>query len=164
MTTTRIGAPFQDVLSKVQNARVVSETKGSDPFRGAHTDRRFDMDGDGLADARLIEAKKGSATYRELSFLDAQGRPVDTFVSGTRDDRFFGLSDTGRIWSHTHREYAAAGNALSWEREVYERASNTTGELSQRVTTTRRDGSAQATFELDQDGNGSLETVVRRRL
>lgn len=160
--TTRIGAPFQDVLSKVQNARVLSEEKGVDPFRGPHTDRQYDVNGDGVADARLIEAKKGSATYRELSFLDAQGRPVDTFVSGTRDDRFFGLMDTGRIWSHTHREYGATGNALSWEREVYERASNTTGELSERVTTTRRNGSTQATFESDRDGNGSLETVVRR--
>lgn len=162
MTTTRIGAPFLDVLSKVQNARVLSEEQGTDPFRGAHTDRKFDIDGDGVADARLIEAKKGAATYRELSFLDAKGRPVDTFVSGTKEDRFFGPSDTGRIWSHTHREYGATGNAMSWEREVYERASNTSGELSQRVTTTRRNGAQQQTFEADQDGNGSLETVVRR--
>ncbi len=162
MTTTRIGAPFQDVLSKVQNARVLSEEQGVDPFRGAHTDRKYDMNGDGVADARLIEAKKGAANRRELSFLDAQGRPVDTFVSGTKDDRFFGLSDTGRIWSHTHREYAPTGNAMSWEREVYERASNTTGELSERVTTTKRNGKQQLTFESDKDGNGSLETVVRR--
>lgn len=160
--TTRIGAPFQDVLSKVQNARVISEAQGVDPFRGPHTDRTFDLNGDGVADARLIEAKKGSATHRELSFLDAQGRAVDTFVSGTRADGFFGLSDTGRIWSHTHREYGPTGNAFSWEREVYERASNTTGALSERVTTTRRNGSTQLTFESDTDGNGSLETVVRR--
>lgn len=160
--TTRIGAPFQDVLSKVQNARVLSEEKGVDPFRGPHTDRTYDVNGDGVADARLIEATKGSSTRRELSFLDAQGRPVDTFVSGTKDDRFFGLMDTGRVWSHTHREYGATGNALSWEREVHERASNTTGELSERVTTTRRNGASQLTFESDRDGNGSLETVVRR--
>ncbi len=162
MTTTRIGAPFQDVLSKVQNARVLSEEKGVDPFRGPHTDRKYDMNGDGVADARLIEAKKGAATRLELSFLDAKGRPVDTFVSGTKDDRFFGLSDTGRIWSHTHREYGASGNAMSWEREVYERASNTTGELSERVTTTKRNGKQESTFESDNDGNRSLETVVRR--
>ncbi|MDP3505427.1 MAG: hypothetical protein Q8S33_34120 [Myxococcales bacterium] len=162
MTTTRIGAPFQSVLSKVQNARVLSEEKGVDPFRGPHTDRKYDIDGDGVADARLIEAKKGASTRLELSFLDAKGRPVDTFVSGTRHDDFLGLSDTGRIWSHTHREYTPTGNAMSWEREVYERASNTTGELSERVTTTKRNGSQQLTFESDRDGNGSLETVVRR--
>ena len=99
MTTTRIGAPFQDVLSKVQNARVLSDEKGVDPFRGEHTDRKYDMNGDGVADARLIEAKKGAATHLELSFLDAKGRPVDTFVSGTKDDRFFGALTVAQLTS-----------------------------------------------------------------
>lgn len=154
MSNTLIGTSFQALLSTVKNARVVSEVKhGNLPMLGDHVTKTLDLDGNGTVDARLAESTKGTVTRRELTFLDAQGRPVDSFVSGTRHDPFFGLFETGKVWSHTHRDYEGTG--ATPVREVYERADTTTGNLSKRTTTDQHG----TKVELDTDGNGSLETT-----
>lgn len=161
MSNTLIGSPFQNVLAKVQNARVLTETKEKNvPMFGDEVRRTFDVNGDGKADARLVESTVMGTTRRELTLMDAKGRTVDTFVSGTRYDPFFrSLSETGKVWSHEHREYS--GDSATPVFEVYERASNKTGALSARATTTFA-GGEKTKLELDKDDNGSLETVLNR--
>lgn len=160
MSNTLVGAPFQSVLAKVQNARVLSESHAKNvPFFGDERVRTFDVDGNGKADAKLTESTLGGVTRRELTMLDEQGREVDTFVSGTKRDAFFGAVETGKVWSHAHTEYGGSGARVL---EVYEKASNDTGALKLRATTTFSGGSEKTTFELDKDGNGTLETVLTR--
>lgn len=157
MSNTLVGAPFQSVLAKVQNARVLSESNAKNvPFFGNERVRTFDVDGNGTADAKLTESTLGGVTRRELTMFDAQGRKSDTFVSGTKRDSFFGLVETGKVWSHEHVEYGGSGQRVL---EVYEKASNETGALRARATTTFDGGAETTKVELDKDGNGSLESV-----
>lgn len=156
-----IGKPFSTVLAPVQNARVLSDRSEKNvPMFGDERIRTFDVNGDGKADAKLIESTVLGTTRRELSLLDGQGRAVDTFVSGTKRDSFFGLVETGKVWSHEHREYAATGSAQLFE--VYERASNETGALALRATTTFTPAGEKTKLEIDKDQNGSLETITNR--
>ena len=79
MSNTLIGSPFQNVLAKVQNARVLTETKEKNvPMFGDEVRRTFDVNGDGKADARLIESTVMGTTRRELSLMDAQGQTPGT--------------------------------------------------------------------------------------
>lgn len=160
MSNTLVGKPFSTVLAPLQNARVLSDrTEKSVPMFGEQRTRTYDVNGDGKADARLIESTIIS-TRRELSMLDGQGRAVDTFVSGTKLDPFFGPVETGKVWSHEHRDYAGTSSAPIFE--VYEKASNETGELALRATTTFTPSGEKTKFELDKDQNGSLETIINR--
>jgi hypothetical protein len=67
-------APFQEVLLKVKRAPVVSRED-----RGGQTTWTFDLNDDGVADARLVE-DGGAAATQEFSVLDAQGFPIETFL------------------------------------------------------------------------------------
>ncbi|MDX2010215.1 MAG: hypothetical protein SFW67_08500 [Myxococcaceae bacterium] len=160
MTTTRIGTPFQNILSKVKDARVVSEKTGSpNAILGTPTTREYDLDGDGTVDARGTEwAHRHNGTRHFLSFLDDQGRPVDSFVSGGKSGWTTRPGEPARVWSHTHTEYGSGDN----QRVVHERANSRTGELGSRTSTTRDGKTERAVYESDLDGNGTLETVVRR--
>lgn len=161
MSNTLVGKPFSTVLAPVQNGRVLSDRSEKNvPMFGDQRTRTFDVNGDGKADAKLIESTVLGTTRRELSLLDGQGRAVDTFVSGTKRDSFFGLVETGKVWSHAHNEYPATGWAPSLE--IYEKASNETGELAMRATTTFTPAGEKTKFEVDQDKNGSLETIINR--
>ena len=159
MTTTRVGTPFQDVLSKVKNARLVSEKTGaSNSILGRPTTREYDLDGNGTVDARHTEwTHQRNGTRDTLSFIDDKGRPVDTFVSGGKSGWATRPGESGNVFSHTHFEYGPGAK----ERVVHERANTATGELGFRATTTRDGTSKRAVYESDQDGNGTLETVVR---
>jgi hypothetical protein len=156
MTTTRIGTPFQDVLSKVKDARVVSVKKdSSNGILGQATVRELDVDGDGTVDARHTEWKhRLNGTRHALSFLDDQGRPVDTFMSGGKQGWTMRPGDPSTIFSHTHREYGPGAK----ERIVHETAP--VGGGARCRTTTLRDGATtKSTAECDFDGNGTLEPV-----
>jgi hypothetical protein len=158
MTTTRVGAPFQDILSKVKDARVLSETSAGRSVLGTGTTRQLDLNGDGKADAQVTDWKSRTAGNRQwVSFLDAQGRPVDTFVSGGKKGWTMQPGDAPRVWSHTHHEYGSGGQ----ERTIHERANPTTGDLGFRATTVRDGSSVKSTYEVDTDHNGTLETVTR---
>jgi hypothetical protein len=157
--STRIGSQFSDVMARLNTARKLEEKQYKNvAFFGDLTDRKFDLDGDGKADVRTSEATKMGATRREVTFLDAQGRAVDTFTSGTRLDSFFGLVETGKVWSHTHYERDAATGLTT---ETYERASNKTGELSARATKVFDSTTLRVIKDSevsDRDDNGTLET------
>ncbi|MCU0699048.1 MAG: hypothetical protein MUC96_21295 [Myxococcaceae bacterium] len=159
MTTTRIGTPFQNILSKVKDARVVSEKTGApNGILGTPTTREYDLDGNGTVDARSTEwAHRRNGTRTVLSFLDGQGRAVDTFVSGGKSGWTMKPGEPAQVWSHTHTEYGSGAN----KRVVHERANSGTGELGFRASTTLDGKTERAVYESDRDGNGTLETVVR---